>query len=191
VKRAALVSIGILLAAEASAQGYVGGSFGQGNLSDGIFAPLITSGRADRDTTGFKLFGGLQLHPNFGVEIAYVDLGDASYSGVFTVPGIGTFPVTGGKVEASGFNLSGMASFPASAAVSIFGKMGVFLWDLEASDTTGGLPFATSASGNDLSFGFGLDYRVNANWALRAEWESFKLEDESARLISIGIVYRF
>lgn len=186
MKRAALVSIGILLAAEASAQGYVGGSFGQGNLSDGIFAPLITSGRADRDTTGFKLFGGLQLHPSFGVEIAYVDLGDASYSGSFF-----GLPVTGGKVQASGFNLSGVASFPASAEVSIFGKLGLFLWDLEATDTTGGLPFATSAGGSDLSFGFGLDYRVGANWALRAEWESFKLEDESARLISIGIVYRF
>jgi hypothetical protein len=186
MKRTALVLAGLLAASEASAQGYVGGSFGQGNLSDGIFAPLITSGRADRDTTAFKLFGGLQLHPNFGVEIAYVDLGDASYSGSFF-----GLPVTGGKVEASGFNLSGVASFPASAAVSIFGKLGLFLWDLEASDTTGGLPFAASAGGSDLSFGFGLDYRVSANWLLRAEWESFKLEDDSARLISIGIVYRF
>lgn len=186
MERTALVLAGFLLATEASAQGYFGASFGRGNLSDGVIAPLITSGTAERDTTAFKLFGGLQFHRNFGLEIAYVDLGDASYSGSFF-----GLPVTGGKVEGIGFNLSGVASFPASAAVSIFGKLGLFLWDLEASDTTGGQPFATSADGTDLSFGFGLDYRFSRNWALRAEWESFKLEDESARLLSIGIVYRF
>lgn len=186
MKRTAWVLAGLLSAAESSAQGYFGGSFGQGNLSDGVIAPLITSGTADRDTTAFKLFGGLQFQRNFGLEIAYVDLGDASYSGSF----FGS-PVTGGKVELTGFNLSGVASFPASAAVSIFGKLGLFFWDLKASDTTGGLPFATSADGTDLSFGFGLDYSFRRNWALRAEWESFKLEEESARLLSIGIVYRF
>lgn len=186
MKRTALALAGFLFAAEVSAQGYFGGSFGQGNLSDGIFAPLITSGTAERDTTAFKLFGGLQVHRNFGVEIAYVDLGDASYSGSFF-----GFPVTGGKVEGTGFNLSGVVSFPASAAVSIFGRFGFFLWDLKASDTTGGQPFATSIDGADTSFGLGLDYSFARNWALRAEWESFKLEDESARLISIGIVYRF
>jgi OmpA-OmpF porin, OOP family len=186
MKRAALVLVGSLLATEAPAQGYFGASFGRGNLSDGVIAPLITSGTADRDTTAFKLFGGAQFHRNFGLEIAYLDLGDASYSGAF----FGS-PVTGGKVELTGFNLSGVASFPASAAVSIFGKLGLFLWDLKASDTTGGLPFATSADGSDLSFGFGLDYSFRRNWALRVEWESFQLGDESARLLSIGIVYRF
>jgi len=186
MQRTALVLAGLLSAAEASAQGYFGGSFGQGNFSEGVTAPLITSGAADRDTTAFKLFGGLQFHPNFGLEIAYVDLGDASYSGSFF-----GLPVTGGKVEGAGFNLSGVVSFPASAAVSVFGKIGLFLWDLEARDTTDGLPFATSAGGSDPSFGLGLDYRYSRNWSLRAEWESFKLDDESARLISIGIVYRF
>ncbi len=58
----------------AFAQGYVGGSIGQSD------ADLDRAGTisCDNKDTGFKVFGGYMFHPNFGIELAYADLGKAT-----------------------------------------------------------------------------------------------------------------
>jgi OOP family OmpA-OmpF porin len=76
------------------AQAFVGGSIGQGDIDDEITTNLITSGTVDGKDTAWKVFGGYMFNRNFGVEAAYVNLGEVSYSGFF-----GASPVTGGKVE--------------------------------------------------------------------------------------------
>jgi OOP family OmpA-OmpF porin len=123
---------------------------------------------------------------HFGLEGAYVDLGDVRYSGSFS----GT-PVSGGKVELKGYNIAAMLSYPMSEEFSLFGKLGIFLWELRASDTTGGRPFSSSNRGRDVSFGLGAGYNLGRHLAVRAEWERFKLDDVGADLLSAGLLWRF
>lgn len=180
---------GLLAATQASAQAFIGGSFGKSDIDRELTTGLITSGTVDGKDSGFKVFGGYMFSRNFGVEAAYVDLGEVSYSGSF----FGA-PVTGGKVEVTGFNIAALGSFPINEQFSIFGKLGLFIWDTEASDVTGGVPFTAKDDGSDISFGLGVSYNFTRNLAVRAEWEKFKVElgaEADADLLSIGIVWRF
>ena len=183
---AALALGGTLAATQASAQAFVGGSFGKSDIDEEITTGLIDSGSVDGKDSGFKIFGGYMFNRHFGVEGAYVDLGEVSYSGTF-----GGAPVTGGTVEVSGFNISALGSFPVTEQFSVFGKIGMFIWDAEANDTTGGLPFSGSEDGTDVSFGVGVGYQFTRNLGVRAEWEMFKTNDADATLMSVGVLWKF
>jgi len=174
-------------ATQASAQAFVGGSIGQSDIGDEITSGLIDANRSvDGKDTAWKVFGGYMFNRNFGIEAAYVDLGEVSYSGSF-----GGAAVTGGKVEVNGFNIAALGSYPVTQEFSVFGKIGLFLWNAEASDTTGGVPFSAKNDGTDLSFGLGVGYSFTPNLGVRAEFERFEASDADANLISIGIVWRF
>jgi OmpA-OmpF porin, OOP family len=179
---AALCSV----ATAASAQSFIGASLGQSDIGSGIAKDLITSGAFDGVDAGFKIYSGYMFGPHFGFEGAYVDLGDARYSGSFA--GV---PVTGGKVEASGYTISALLSYPVGAELSVFGKLGLFAWEWTATDTTAGRPFETLERGNDLTFGVGAAYHFGRHLAVRAEWERFKLDDTDAELLSVGLLWRF
>jgi OOP family OmpA-OmpF porin len=94
-------------------------------------------------------------------------------------------------VEVTGFNVAALGSFPISEQFSVFGKLGLFVWDAEASDTTGGVPFEATADGTDVSLGLGVSYNFTRNFGVRAEWELFKTDEADATLLSIGAVFRF
>jgi OOP family OmpA-OmpF porin len=176
----------LLAATQASAQAFVGASIGQSDVDEDITAGLITSGSVDSKDNAIKVFGGYMFNRHFGVEGAYVDLGEVSYSGSF-----GSAAVNGGKVETTGFNVAALGSYPVTEEFSVFGKIGLFIWEAEASDTTGGVPFSEKTDGTDISFGLGLNYQFTRNLGVRAEWERFKLDEADADLISVGIVWRF
>ena len=182
----ALALSGALAAAQASAQAFIGGSIGQSDMDEEIAAGLITSGTVDAKDTGYKIFGGYMFNRHFGIEGAYVNLGEVSYSGDF----FGS-PVTGGKVEVSGFNVSALGALPINEQFSVFGKIGLFLWDAEASDITGGAPFSAKEDGTDVSFGIGVNYHFTRNLGVRAEWEMFTTDEADATLLSVGVVWRF
>ena len=182
----ALLLGGCLVVTQPMAQPFVGASIGQSDIDDEVTAGLITSGSVDSKDTAWKIFGGYMFNRHFGVEAAYVDLGSVSYSGNF-----GGVPVTGGNVDVSGINIAALGSFPINEQFSIFGKLGLFLWDVEASDTTGGVPFSASDDGSDISFGIGVAYNFTRNLGVRAEFEIFKTDEADAQLISIGVQWRF
>jgi len=187
--RRALVAAAIVLGAFvplAVAEPFLGASLGQSDIGSEITARLITSGPVDGKDGAFKLFTGYRFNPYVGIESAYVHLGDVTYSGRF-----GAQPVSGGKVEATGFNLALLGSYPLAQELSLFAKLGIFIWEWRASDTTSGQPFSTAEDGADLSFGVGLSYSFARKWALRGEWERFKLDEVDADLLSIGLVFRF
>jgi len=184
----AVLSLGSLIAAcQVSAQSfYIGGSVGKSDFDDNNAIPdLITSGSVDGSDTGFKIFGGYQFNQNFGVELAWVDLGKASYSGTFS--GI---PVTGGSVKTSGLNLSAVGTLPLGSGFALFGKVGFLAWESKANDVTGGAPFSGKADGTDLSLGIGASYDFTKNFGIRAEWERFKAVGD-IDLLSVGVVYKF
>jgi OmpA-OmpF porin, OOP family len=188
----AILSTGLLGSSAASAQNwvtgkfYVGAAFGQSDVETSVTAPLITSGTVDGKDSAFKIFGGLQFHPNFAAEIAYVDLGSMNYSGSFL--GI---PVTNGSVDITGFSASAVGRLLLGEAFSLHGKVGFWGWDQKARDTTGGIPFSDSATGSDIFYGVGATYQVTKMIGVRAEWEQFKMDSDKANLATLGVLFRF
>ena len=174
------------MSATVQAQKFYGGvSFGSSDVDAGIASGLITSGPVDGKDSGLKIFGGFQLDKNLGVEIGYVDLGETTYSGSF----FGS-PVTNGKIEISGINFSAVGALPVTPDLSVIGRIGLFAWDSDASDITGGVPFAASASDTDISFGFGVNYNFTKAFGARVEWERYDVAAD-ADLFSAGLLFKF
>jgi OOP family OmpA-OmpF porin len=174
--RAVLIALlavsGAAAASQAAARGpfYAGGSVGSSDIEDRIAIPgLITSGTVDGEDTGYKIFGGYEFIPHFGVEIAWVDLGKARYSGLY-----GADPVTGGSVEVYGLNASAVGILPLNSTFALFGKIGVFSWEARWRDVTGGVHFSARDNGADVSFGLGFTTNFTSNVSARVEWERFK-----------------
>ena len=199
IAAAALVLSGLVATSQASAQGgiYIGGSAGNSDISDDVAIPnLITSGTVDGKDSAFKLYVGYQFNDNFGMDVAYVDLGAARYSGSY----FGT-RVTGGSAEVWGLNFSAVGTLPVGAGFAVFGKLGLFAWEATAKDTTAGFPFSATENGGDFSAGVGFSYNFTRNLSARVEWERFGLGGGGAYdsnvdlghadFLSFGMAYRF
>jgi OOP family OmpA-OmpF porin len=178
--------------AQSLAQPYVGFSAGQADVEESMVIPELIDpgGRVDGKDGAFKLFGGYQFTPNFALEAAFVDLGDVSYSGSFT-GNLGAVPVTGGRIQNSGINLSAVGVVPLGQRFVFFGKVGMFLWYSEASDVTGGFAFYSEEDGADLSVGLGASVALGQRVSLRAEWERFDMSNTDVDLVTVGFAFRF
>ena len=193
---AALALAGLIAVPLASAQGfYIGAGAGSTSFDSDITSGLITSGTVDKSSSGYKLFVGYEFNQYFGLEGAYVDLGKATYSGSYY--GV---PVTGGKVEVWGLNLSAVGTYPLNSTFAVFGKVGLFAWEAKSKDTTGGIGFSDNLNGADFSLGAGLGVRFTKNLSARIEWERFGLGGSNyyysydlgnVDMLSVGIVYKF
>lgn len=164
----------------AAAQGtgpYVGLGVGQAttDLCDDLGIP---SSNCDDKDTGIKIFGGYNFNQNFGLEVGWIDLGEVKVTG----------PGGSASVEVDGFQLAAVGTYPINPQFSIFGKIGVYMWDASVSSTVG---ISGSDDGTDLMFGAGVGWNFTPNLALRAEWEHFDFDDNGADLLSASIVFRF
>lgn len=185
---ALLAAAGALFSTQSLAQVYVGFSAGQSDVDESMVIPglIDPGGRVDGKDGAFKLFGGYQFNPNFALEAALVDLGDVSYSGSFAGA-----PVTGGRIQNSGINLSAVGVVPLGERFVVFGKVGMFLWYSEASDITGGFLFYSEEDGADLSVGLGASVALGQRVSLRAEWERFDMSNTDVDLVTLGFAFRF
>jgi OOP family OmpA-OmpF porin len=184
---AALASATLLATPVARAhQPYIGASIGQSDFK------IDTSGAASSDTTdtGFKLYGGTMFTPNFGLEAAYFDLGQAT--GSASLPGLGAVGVTG---KARGVSLVGIAAAPFGDA-SVFAKAGIaqVRGEVEASTPFGN--GSESDSSLQPAYGLGASYAFTPNVVARIEWERVRVRyaddlREDTDLVSAGLAYRF
>jgi OmpA-OmpF porin, OOP family len=198
MKTIRIIAASLLLAgawiasAPAAAQAYLAFGIGQSDYDIGNVIPdLINSSDSfDGKDTGFKIFGGYRFNPYFALEVAYVDLGKATYSGTFVHPVFGPQTVTGGSLETWGVNASAVGILPLSPSFELFGKIGLFGWESKARDTTGGVPFSGEADDADVSFGAGMALNVTRNVSIRVEWERFRAVD-NIDLLSLGLAFKF
>jgi OOP family OmpA-OmpF porin len=147
------------------------------SVSAGAMAQQQTSGwyvggdigNADfgtEDDTAFRVLGGYQFNRNLAAEVGYGMLFDK------------------GGVDVTSLDVVGVGSFPLGNKFSLFGKLGIAMWEVDAG------PFG-SEDGNDLTYAIGLQYDISRNLALRGQWQSYDTDPEEVDVLTIGFIYRF
>jgi len=132
----------------------------------------------------FRVAGGYQFAPMWGVEISYGDYGKASAGTGF---GISI------DWQLSGFQVSGTGTFPLGDAFSLIGKLGIASTDLKLSGGGSSL----SATSTNLAYGIGAQYDFTKNISVRAQYEDLgNVGDDNTgkskvTLLSAGVVYKF
>jgi OOP family OmpA-OmpF porin len=191
----AIIASLVLLAGTAVAQDdngfYMGAGMGYSKLSidegklnrmigDGLPAPwTLTRSQSDESATPYHIFGGYRFMEYFAVELAYLNLGDATYKGNLS-DNATTNPRSGaikGTWSVDGVPLSLLGIWPISDQFDIFGRVGVFYGSVDlkarAKDSTGATIVSGSADDNTTEFfgGAGADWNFTDNLTGRAEWQ--------------------
>jgi OOP family OmpA-OmpF porin len=158
----------------AMAQGYAGIGFGK--------AEADVAGIDLGDDTGMKIFGGYKFNKNIAFEAAYIDFGE------ITLTGNGSL-----TLEASGLDFSVVGSFPINQSFELFAKIGMLMWDADAIyvNVPGFGSGTESDDGSDIGYGFGANFNVGSNLAIRASYEMFELDDVDVDLLSAAVIFNF
>lgn len=162
----------------ATQQGYIGLNAGQSKYDLRNGTSLFNFDDSD---TGWKLYTGGYFHPNFGVEFGYLNFGKASR--------------LGGDTKAQGLNFSLVGRAPIGDQFDVFGKLGTTY----GRTRTSGNPGFGVATGKDdgfgLSYGAGVRWAFNPQWAAVLEWERHRLHFADGKsdvdMTTLGVQYRY
>lgn len=117
---------------------------------------------------GFKVFGGINITPNIGLEVSYIDLGEYANN---------TLTQEGVAYEVVGY-------LPLNRDVDIYGKFGLFDWEVSNSSQTN--------TGDDTTFGIGISARMNDHLSIRGEWQTFvDVDGGDVDLLSASVAFNF
>ncbi len=177
--------------AASAADFYAGGSLGLSrykNASD-FEDSGVTIRVDDKTDTGYKLFGGAEVMPNFAVEAGYADLGKLKATGIaFGV----SVPVT---VKAHGYFVDAVGLLPVSQGVTLFAKLGVLSGKTKVSASAAGFSASQSETDTNLKLGFGANYELSKSVLIRAEWERYRFgsgsDKSDADLVTVGASFKF
>jgi OOP family OmpA-OmpF porin len=122
----------------------------------------------DEEDTAFKFYGGVNLTPNIGLELGYVDLGSYA-NGALTQDGI--------SYELIGY-------LPLAHNIDLYGRAGFFSWEVAN--------YFTSHTGTDPTFGFGLQAQLQHHISLRGEYQTFlDVDGGDVELYSASVNFHF
>jgi OOP family OmpA-OmpF porin len=175
--------------------GFYGGvGAGQFGVDVGDFESGI--GFDDGDT-GFRLFGGWQFNPYFGVELGYLDGGSASE----TIGDLATLGIEADvAIDVSGFDLYLTGTVPLGEMFYFYGKVGMMSWDADLAvtlreDNGAGGVITTMDSGSesdeDVGFGGGFGFNFGDNASVRVEYVTIDISDADGDFVSANLLWRF
>jgi OmpA-OmpF porin, OOP family len=169
------VGAGALAAPGAHAQFYLGAGMGQGqsklpSVNDTIQGVPVSAESDKKVDTSYKLYGGYQFTPVWGLEVGYDDLGN-KYSVKGSIAGV---PVSG-TYKMNNWYVAGTATLPVTPYFQLMGKVG-----FARNTASGGQICAAGTCENmgsdqktDWLAGFGGQYPITKNWAARLEYEYY------------------
>lgn len=157
--------------------GYVGVGAGWSKFDLGSCAPGLY---CDDTDTGFKIFTGGLFSRAFGVEAGYVNLGKGA--------------ANGGDIKAQGLNVSLIGNLPIGDAFNVYGKVGG-LWGFTKTETAIAGGPSGHEQGFNISYGAGVRFDLNRNWAVQGDWDHYRFDyvsgNDDAQLYSLNLVYKF
>ena len=196
-----IITIGLMsfaLISHASEGFYAGFNYGQASwdvtLDDVAFLDdgSIISASLDDSDTSYSLILGYQFNPNFALEGGFIDFGELNVDA--TSDGTGFLYAPGPvnlNASADGLFFNAKGIIPLSEMFSLYGKLGLLMWDAEVtlSDSTGRI--SDSDDGNDLFYGVGGSLNITRSLALNADYSLYTLDETDVDVLSIGIQYSF
>jgi len=156
---------------------YIGGSIGSATFDDGFDDVNL-----DANSSAYRIVGGFQFGDLFGLEIGYQDFSDLDE--IVVVGPISSLT----RIAAEGWTAGGTLDLPLSDNFSLFGRAGVFFWDVDVS--IDGFSIDVPSDENPY-YGAGARLKVSSNLSLIGDWSRFELNDVDTDVISIGLQYRF
>ena len=192
---AAFLVLSPIAAAEDDTGFYAGFSAGHSKIKD-VCDSVDEGEECDDSDIGFKLYGGAQLGPVFGVEAGVAKLGEGSIKDEIASL---TFEHDYSIIAAV------VVRAPLDWPITPFAKVGAHRWSIsrDFTITANGNTASVSDddSGFDIMYGVGAqyDFSEESGFSIRAEWERFEFgfsedftgDDDKIDFISAGIVYRF
>lgn len=160
-----------------TAYGYVGGNLGRSDYKGNHCEPGFS---CDDSDIGGKLYVGGKINKALGIELGYINLGK--------------FDRNGGEKKAQGADVHLLGNVPLTDVFNVYLKAGgVYGW----THTTAATPAVATGSEKEFnwSYGAGLQYDVNPAWAVRADWDQYRLKYTDRRdnvgLYSVGAIYKY
>ena len=163
---------------------YVGAGVASVDHKDNI--PGATNVDSAGWKAGGKLFGGVELNQTFGVEVGHTDFRKSRTN--FTAGGAnGSFETRG-----RGTYVAGTATMPINEQAAVYGTLGGAHTKTKISSDALGL--SGSESDNGVYAGVGVQYALNQQVSLLAEYERYgKKKDFGPKpdVLTIGAKYSF
>lgn len=143
----------------------------------------------------YRIAAGYQFNETVAIEGGYANFGAFSYYSTG-----GTY-IASSATKGSAIQIAAIGYLPLQEKFSIFGKVGLSRWTLEAKSafTTATLsePSSNQASGIDVLYGFGAKYDLSDTLSFRAQYEISKAGNDSGfyrsnfNLLSIGAIFKY
>ena len=194
--------------AQAQQDWYAGASIGAsdagysaGELTSDLAARgwSITNVDVDDTDTAYKIYGGFTLTDNFAIEGGYIDLGEVTTQFGASIPPtqvnnllndtLAVHPYLG-----DGWFASAVFTWPVvPQQFSLNARAGIFAWeaDIDVAVIQGATGSASDGeSGTDAMYGVGVEWHINPQWSLTADWERYRLNDW-VDVPMIGVRFRF
>ena len=168
------------------AQGWYGGlSVGKGGVNISAAEVGLSSGTLDDSDTSFGARIGYDFSRHFGVEAAYYNLGEYSFSGL-----LGPFPATG-QTKNKSYNVSLVGTLPFGDRDQFagYGKIGYARTRVSANADVIGFTGTSTEWESEAVYGLGVKYMIDKQWGLFGEWS--RLNDSQIEQWMVGAVLRF
>lgn len=183
------------LYAQNSGQYYGGLSAGQSESkldNDRINAAIVGDGFTttslvkNRHETAYKVFGGYQFNPYFGLEGGYFNLGKFGFDSQ-TLP-LGTL---NGRFRVDGINLDLVGNMPVNDQLSLMARVGVINARTRDNFTSTGAVVVSNANPEitkrDYKAGLGFAYKLSQSMSLRGEVERYRINDAMGAKANINM----
>jgi len=161
-----LILNSVFIASCFAEQSYVGASIGDSKVSSDN----------DNKPIAYKVFLGTHVNDSLGFEIGIINLGN--------------FERTGVTSKVGGTELSAVGSIPLGKDGNLFGKLGVFNWNIESK--VGAI--TSNSDGTDITIGLGVQLPIKDNILIRIEYQEFRdidTADDDFTFLSVGIGLSF
>lgn len=176
----ALVAAAVLAPVAAQAESYIGANAGRADYKINI----DELGSFDDNDTAFKIYGGYQFNPVFGIEAGYADLGKAEIS-------VADFTLS---ARPKSIYVAATATLALNDKFALFGKAGAAHTRTTVSES--GDP-DTKEKNTTALLGVGASFAITPSVLAVVEYENFgKVIDEDggnlkADVLSVGIRVKF
>jgi hypothetical protein len=163
-----------------AAQAYDSGFYAGGAVSWALFDGEQYGVVFSEDAFGYKVFGGVDILPYLGIDVARADFGNID----------GEEGAAKLSVDAETWAISAVGLIPLGEKFALFAKLGYHFWQYEAR-ATGAWQWWEKDDGGDMLAGFGVRWYLGRHLMLLGEYEAYRVHDFDFDNVNLGVGWKF